>query len=84
MSEENATMGTTGTPGGDGASRIDEEDKANGSALGARTPLGLGGEVDDPAMPFDRRPQDGDKLHLPRDAAQRGEDAAQRGEGAAR
>lgn len=66
-------MGTTGTPGGDGASRIDEEDRPNGSALGARTPYGLGGEPDDPAMPFDRRVDSGGKLHLPRDAVQRGD-----------
>jgi hypothetical protein len=73
MSEEDATMGTTATPGSDGASRIDEEDRPNGSALGARTPHGLGGEPDDPALPFDHRPEPDDKLHLPRDAAQRGE-----------
>ncbi|MFB9444193.1 hypothetical protein Dvina_26590 [Dactylosporangium vinaceum] len=68
------TMGTTGTPGGDGASRIDEEDKPNGSAQGVRTPS-LGGEADDPAMPFDDRNQlDPDKkLHLPRNSeSQRG------------
>jgi hypothetical protein len=72
MSDEKYTMGTTGTPGGDGASRIDEEDKDNGSALGSRTPFGLGGEPDDPAMPYDRKVSSDDKLHLPRDAAQRG------------
>ncbi|WP_432824817.1 hypothetical protein [Dactylosporangium sp. CA-092794] len=72
MKDENATMGTTGTPGGDGASRIDEEDKANGSAQGIHTPYGLGGEPDDPALPFDRRISSDDKLHLPRNATQRG------------
>ncbi|MEV6932311.1 hypothetical protein AB0M46_48555 [Dactylosporangium sp. NPDC051485] len=72
MSEENATMGTTGTPGGDGASVIDEEDRLNGSARGVYTPYGLGGEVDDPAMPFDKKVDSEGKLHLPRNAAQRG------------
>jgi hypothetical protein len=72
MSEENATMGTTGTPGGDGAARIDEEDRPNGSARGIDTPSGLGGEVDDPAMPFDHKVDDDDKIHLPRNATTRG------------
>ncbi|MFG2044120.1 hypothetical protein [Dactylosporangium sp. NPDC048998] len=72
MSEENATMGTTGTPGSDGASVIDEEGRANGSARGIYTPYGLGGEPDDPAMPFDRKVSSEDKLHLPRNAVQRG------------
>jgi hypothetical protein len=65
MDDEHATMGTTGTPGGDGASRIDEEDRPNGSARGIHTPYGLGGEVDDPAMPFDRKVDDNGKLHMP-------------------
>ncbi|MFI5907516.1 hypothetical protein [Dactylosporangium sp. NPDC051541] len=68
------TMGTTGTPGGDGASRIDEEDKPNGSDQGVGTPT-LGGEVDDPLMPFDdKHTLDPDKkLHLPRNSeSQRG------------
>jgi hypothetical protein len=69
MSED---MGTTGTPGGDGASRIDEEDKLNGSPEGVHTPYGLGGEVDDPAMPFDDKVDSQGKLHLPRNASQRG------------
>ncbi|MEU7871498.1 hypothetical protein [Dactylosporangium sp. NPDC049140] len=71
MNDENATMGTTGTPGGDGASRIDEEDKPNGSARGVKTPS-LGGEPDDPLMPFDEKVDSDGKLHLPRDAGQRG------------
>jgi hypothetical protein len=71
MTDENATMGTTGTPGGDGASRIDEEVEANGSARGVPTPS-LGGEADDPLMPFDEKLDSDGKLHLPRDAVQRG------------
>ncbi|WP_433073199.1 hypothetical protein ACQP1P_25150 [Dactylosporangium sp. CA-052675] len=71
MKDENATMGTTGTPGGDGASRIDEEDKANGSARGVTVPS-LGGEVDDPAMPFDEKVDSEGKIHMPRNAVGRG------------
>ncbi|WP_433604040.1 hypothetical protein ACQP2P_23365 [Dactylosporangium sp. CA-139114] len=71
MKDEHATMGTTGTPGGDGASRIDEEDKANGSARGVTVPS-LGGEADDPAMPFDEKVDSEGKIHLPRNAVGRG------------
>ncbi|GAA0735459.1 hypothetical protein Drose_19675 [Dactylosporangium roseum] len=70
--DERYTMGTTGTPGRSGADAIDEDDAVNGSAVGART-VGLGGEPDDPALPFDHQPEPGDKLHLPRDAVQRGD-----------
>ncbi|WP_433199993.1 hypothetical protein ACQP00_27985 [Dactylosporangium sp. CS-047395] len=67
------SMGTTGTPGSDGASVIDEEDKVNGSAEGVPV-VSLGGEVDDPLMPFDDKVDAEGKLHLPRDgnSTQRG------------
>jgi hypothetical protein len=74
MTDDDGTMGTTGTPGGSGAAAIDEEDKANGAARGVSTPYGKGGEADDPALPYDHRPDSDDKLHLPRNAtSQRGD-----------
>ena len=69
MTEERQTMGTTGTPGGDGAARIDEEDKANGSRRGAST-ASLGGEPDDPMLPFDEKVDEDGKLHMPRNAGE--------------
>ena len=66
MTDDDGTMGTTGTAGGSGAAAIDE-DKANGSARGVDTTLG--GEPDDPALPFDDKVDSEGKLHLPRDAA---------------
>ncbi|GAA2636363.1 hypothetical protein GCM10010399_81620 [Dactylosporangium fulvum] len=71
--DERYTMGTTGTPGRSGADAIDEADAVNGSAIGTHTDVGLGGEPDDPALPFDHQPNSDDKLHLPRDAVQRGD-----------
>jgi hypothetical protein len=61
--DENATMGTTGTPGTAGAEAIDEAGRPNGSAAGARTDLGLGGQAHAPGLPFDRKPESGDPVH---------------------
>lgn len=51
--DEAPTMGTTGAPGIPGADAIDDPAAANGSARGVETTLG--GELNDPMLPFDRR-----------------------------
>jgi hypothetical protein len=50
-------MGTTGTPGEAGASAVLDPDRRVGAAEGAPSP-GTGGAVDDPLLPFDRRPDE--------------------------
>ena len=57
-------MGTTGTPGRFGADAVidDDPDKPTGSDVGSETPFGTGGELEDPALPFDRRPQPDDPV----------------------
>ncbi|MEV0563875.1 hypothetical protein [Dactylosporangium sp. NPDC050588] len=71
--DENATMGTTGTPGTAGAEAIDDPDRPNASAVGARTTLGPGGQADAPGLPFDRKPDSGDPVHSVQTATERGE-----------
>jgi hypothetical protein len=71
--DENATMGTTATPGTSGADAIDDPDRPNGSAAGAATPLGLGGQADAPGLPFDHKPDSNDPVHGPQIATERGE-----------
>ncbi|WP_238015858.1 hypothetical protein KZZ52_28480 [Dactylosporangium sp. AC04546] len=70
--DERYTMGTTGTPGRSGADTIDEDDAPNGSAIGIPATT-LGGEPDDPELPYDHAPGPDDKLHMPRNAVQRGD-----------
>ncbi|GAA1556068.1 hypothetical protein GCM10009827_091110 [Dactylosporangium maewongense] len=71
--DENATMGTTGTPGTAGAEAIDDPDRPNASAVGARTTLGPGGQADAPGLPFDRKPDSSDPVHSAQTATERGE-----------
>ncbi len=59
--QEEPAMGTTATPGKAGAAAIDEHEQANGSARGVETTLG--GERDDPLMPFDKRPDETERAH---------------------
>jgi hypothetical protein len=59
MSEDKG-MGTTGTPDQSGAAAIDEPDSANASHQGIATTSG--GELDDPALPYDHRPQSDDPV----------------------
>jgi hypothetical protein len=54
-----AGMGTTGTPDTSGAAAIDEPDQANGATGSTRT----GGALDDPDLPFERRPEPDDPVH---------------------
>jgi hypothetical protein len=57
-------MGTTGTPGRFGADAVidPEPGEPTGSAVGSTDPLGTGGELEDPALPFDRRPRPDDPV----------------------
>ena len=66
-------MGTTATPGTAGADAIDDADRPNGSAAGAATELGLGGQADAPGLPFDRKPDSGDPVHSAQIATENGE-----------
>jgi hypothetical protein len=63
MTDEDETMGTTATPGTTGAAAIDEPDNPNGSANGDPRARSLGGELDDPDLPYDRRPAPDDPTH---------------------
>lgn len=71
--DENATMGTTATPGTAGVEAIDDADRPNGSAAGAATQLGLGGQADPPGLPFDRKPGSSDPVHSAQTATEHGE-----------
>jgi len=57
-------MGTTGTPGRFGADAVidPETETPTGSAVGSNNPLGTGGELEDPALPYDRRPRPDDPV----------------------
>jgi hypothetical protein len=58
-------MGTTGTPGRFGADAViddSDQDTPTGSALGAKHARGTGGELEDPDLPYDRRPQPDDPV----------------------
>jgi hypothetical protein len=61
--EQYQTMGTTATPGTSGAAAIDEPGRPNGSDRGAGDDRPLGGELNDPELPFDRRPGPDDPGH---------------------
>jgi hypothetical protein len=54
---EAGRMGTTGTADEAGVSAVLDPDRRVGAAEGAPTP-GTGGAVDDPLLPFDRRPDE--------------------------
>jgi hypothetical protein len=56
--EPGAGMGTTATPNQSGAAAIDEPDEPNASSIGAKAHTG--GELDDPDLPYERRPQPDD------------------------
>lgn len=63
MTDEGATMGTTGTPDISGADAAEDPDRANGSARGVDSPMGDGGELDRPGLPYDRPPAPDDPVH---------------------
>ena len=57
-------MGTTGTPGRFGADAVIDPDPDTlvGSDVGTEDPYGTGGELEDPALPYDRRPESDDPV----------------------